>query len=74
MTKLQLKELVAQLDALQVPDAALVKFMKSVDNARHDIAPFVFKIEGQDAEYSVDAQGHWAPAVSQAHAVILKEA
>ena len=74
MTKAQLKELVAQLDALAVPDAAVVKLQRNIDNARMDIAPFVFKIEGQDAEYTIDASGHWAPAVAQANAVVLKEA
>lgn len=74
MTKAQLKEIVAQLDALQVPDAAVVLLQRNIDNARMEIAPLVFKIEGQDAEFSIDASGHWAPAVSQANAVVLKEA
>lgn len=73
MTKAELKQLVAQLDFLNVPETAEIKLQRNIDNGRMGIHPTAFKIEGQDAEYSLDAQGHWSPAVSQANTVILKE-
>ncbi len=73
MTKAQLKAIVAQLDALLVPDSAEIKVEMAIDNSRIGILPYPFEVEKLDASYAPDAQGNWAEAVSQADAVILKQ-
>lgn len=73
MNKGQLKEIVAQLDSLGVADSAEVKVEIAIDNSRISLLAMPFKIEKQDATYSVDASGHWAPEVNQADAVVLKQ-
>jgi hypothetical protein len=73
MTKADLKAAIAQMDALGIADAAVMKYKVAVDNSLHDFQSQNFDAKGTDATYSIDASGHWAAAVSQANTVILKE-
>ena len=45
----------------------------AIDNSRISLQN-AFKLEQQDAEFSVDASGHYAASVTQADAVVLKQA
>lgn len=72
MNKLQLKEIIATLDAIGVPDTAEVKVEMAIDNSRIPLKN-EFKVEKQDAEFAVDASGHYAASVTQADAVVFKQ-
>ena len=72
MTKGQLKSIMNVLESLNISDSAEVK-VEVVGGGRMGLLPYPIKFEGQDAEYAPDAQGNWAPNVSQANCIILKQ-
>ncbi len=73
MTIQQLEDILAVLNSLSVPKSAVFKVEMAIDNSRISLQN-AFKLEQQDAEYAVDASGHYAASVTQADAVILKQA
>lgn len=72
MTVQQLEDILAALNSLGVPKAAEIKVEMAIDNSRI-VLQNAFKLERQDAEFSVDASGHYAASVTQADAVVLKQ-
>lgn len=72
MTKADLKVVMAQLEALGVPDSAFVKVQRP-DLVRLDLQAQAFIVEGKDASYSIDNAGDWAGVVSEADAVVFKQ-
>lgn len=73
MTKGQLKEIVAQLEALGVADATVVKVRMNIDNSQIDLNPFSFEVQNKEASYTVDASDHFAETISKQAVVILKQ-
>ena len=73
MNKGQLKSIVAALEAANVPDSAQIKVEMAIDNSRIALLPYPVKIEKQDSVITPDAQGNWAPEVTQADAVVIKQ-
>ena len=77
MNKGQLKSIVAALEASGAPDSAEVKVELDANihpvNGRISLLPYPVKIEKQDMLIAPDAGGNWAPEVTQADAVVLKQ-
>lgn len=68
----QLKEIMAQLAAMNLADNVEVK-VQMVNGDRTGLKAMPFSVEGQDAGYSIDAAGHWAASISQPAAILFHQ-
>lgn len=72
MTKGQVKAMVANWDAQAIPDSAIVG-IKTVTAEIMQLNSSSYAYVGQDADVSLDASDHWAPAISTPWAVYFKQ-
>lgn len=71
LTKGQVKEIIAQMDAGGVPDS--VQFGVKMLNGDKVELQNSFSIVGKNSEFSIDASDHWAEQVAEAEGVYLKQ-
>lgn len=72
LTFAQAKEIVAQMQAANVPDNA--EFAVRMLNGEKLELQRSFVVVGKNSEYNLDASEHWAEQVSEPNLALLKQA
>lgn len=68
----KLKEIIGKLSALGIADDVPVKILM-VNGEKAQLRQYAFRVEGQDADYDLDASNHFAAQVLQPAVVLLKQ-
>ena len=72
MTKGQLKSILANLEANEVPDSTEIA-VRVLSGEKMVLNGNSFFSQGADAEVSLDAQNHWAAQVTEPEVIFLKQ-
>lgn len=72
MKKSELKVIMSELEALGVPDTAVIHILLN-DNSEAPLVGNIFKVRGQDASYSIIPGSGLVGSVTQIDAVVLSQ-